>query len=226
MVAAMPPWWPLLPAGIAMLADGLVAEAGNGPVGLVAVDMTGSIPLILVHPACQGRGVGAGLLAAALDTLRAGTAAGSAPPWSPRPRGSCLRPAPGLAISAGPPARPSTAVLATSPGVDTPCSTAPPNHALQHPLMAAREARSSKRRSQVAPDRCRAGSCPARLVGRAALAPDQARDRPERSDRENRDAEVHRDRCDREQPRAVPADALGWGFAGGRPRYRSRPPAW
>src|SRR5439155_11985660 len=34
-VAAMP-WWPLLPAGIAMIADGLVAEAGPGPVGLAA----------------------------------------------------------------------------------------------------------------------------------------------------------------------------------------------
>jgi beta-N-acetylhexosaminidase len=70
----MPPWWPLLPAGIAMLADGLVAEAENGPVGLAAVDMAGSIPLILVDPACQGRGIGAGLVAAALDALRAGGA--------------------------------------------------------------------------------------------------------------------------------------------------------
>lgn len=73
-VAAMPPWWPLLPAGIAMIADGLVAETGAGPVGLAAVDMAGSIPLILVHPACQGRGIGTGLLGAALDMLRAGGA--------------------------------------------------------------------------------------------------------------------------------------------------------
>jgi GNAT superfamily N-acetyltransferase len=57
-----------------MLAGGLVAEAGMGPVGLAAVDMAGSVPLILVHPACQGRGIGAGLLAAALDVLRAGGA--------------------------------------------------------------------------------------------------------------------------------------------------------
>ena len=73
-VAAMPSWWPLLPAGIALVADGLVAEAEGGPVGLVGVDLAGSIVLILVHPAWQGRGVGTGLLAAALDMLRAGGA--------------------------------------------------------------------------------------------------------------------------------------------------------
>jgi hypothetical protein len=53
--AALPPTWPPLPAGIAMLGDGLVAEAGADPVGLAAVDMAGSIPLILVHPAHQRR---------------------------------------------------------------------------------------------------------------------------------------------------------------------------
>jgi beta-N-acetylhexosaminidase len=73
-VAAMPSSWPLLPAGIALLADGLVAEAEAGPVGLAGVDLAGSIPLILVHPACQGRGIGTGLLGAALDMLRAGGA--------------------------------------------------------------------------------------------------------------------------------------------------------
>ena len=73
--AALPPTWPPLPAGIAMLRDGLVAEAGADPVGLAAVDMAGSIPLILVHPAHQRRGIGTGLLAAALDKLRAAGAA-------------------------------------------------------------------------------------------------------------------------------------------------------
>jgi len=64
--------WPLLPAGIALLTDGLVAEAEAGPVGLVGVDLAGGILLILIHPACQGRGIGTGLLAAAVDLLRAG----------------------------------------------------------------------------------------------------------------------------------------------------------
>jgi beta-N-acetylhexosaminidase len=73
-VAAMPPSWPLLPAGIAMLADDLVAEAGTGPVGVAAADRAGGVPLILVHLACQGRGIGTGLLAAAVDALRAGGA--------------------------------------------------------------------------------------------------------------------------------------------------------
>ena len=73
--AAMPPSWPVLPAGIAMLADGVVAEAPTGPVGLAAADRAGSIPLILVHPACQGRGIGTGLLAAAVAAVRAGGAA-------------------------------------------------------------------------------------------------------------------------------------------------------
>jgi GNAT superfamily N-acetyltransferase len=69
--AAMSRSWPLLPAGIALLGEGLVAEAGTGPVGLVAVDRAGSVPLILVDPAFQRRGIGTGLLAAALEQLRA-----------------------------------------------------------------------------------------------------------------------------------------------------------
>lgn len=56
----MPPAWPLLPAATARFCAGLVAEAEPGPVGLVAVDMAGSGPLILFSPAYQRRGIGTG----------------------------------------------------------------------------------------------------------------------------------------------------------------------
>jgi hypothetical protein len=48
--AAMPPSWPVLPAGIGQLGQGLVAEAGSVPVGFAALDTAGSIPLILAAP--------------------------------------------------------------------------------------------------------------------------------------------------------------------------------
>jgi GNAT superfamily N-acetyltransferase len=69
--AAMPPAWPVLRAGIAALTEGLVAESTAGPVGFAAVDRAGSIPLILVEPRTQRRGVGVQLLADAADVLRA-----------------------------------------------------------------------------------------------------------------------------------------------------------
>ena len=56
--AAMPPSWPVLPAAIEQLGHGLVAEAGPVPVGFAALDMAGSIPLILVDPGYQRRGIG------------------------------------------------------------------------------------------------------------------------------------------------------------------------
>ena len=72
--AAMPPAWPVLSAGIGQLGQGLVAEAGSVPVGFAALDTAGSIPLILVDPGCQRRGIGTGLLEAALHQVRGGTA--------------------------------------------------------------------------------------------------------------------------------------------------------
>jgi GNAT superfamily N-acetyltransferase len=69
--AAMPPWWPLLPAAIGLLDAGLVAEAGPRPVGFIAMDVAGSVPLILVAPGYQRRGIGTALLGAALDQMRA-----------------------------------------------------------------------------------------------------------------------------------------------------------
>jgi GNAT superfamily N-acetyltransferase len=71
--AAMPPSWPVLPAGIGQLDEGLVAQAGHVRVGFAALDAAGSIPLILVEPGYQRRGIGTGLLDAALRQLRAGS---------------------------------------------------------------------------------------------------------------------------------------------------------
>jgi Acetyltransferase (GNAT) domain len=71
----MPPSWPLLSAGVASLGDALIAEADAGPVGFAAVDLAGSVPLILVDPSWQRRGIGTGLLAAALEQVRAAGAA-------------------------------------------------------------------------------------------------------------------------------------------------------
>ncbi len=67
----MPPAWPVLRAGLAAIPEGLVAETQAGPVGFTAVDSAGSIPLILVDPRAQRRGVGTHLLAGAADMLRA-----------------------------------------------------------------------------------------------------------------------------------------------------------
>lgn len=68
--AAMPPAWPVLRAGIAAITEGLVAHSRAGPVGFAAVDRAGSIPLILVQPRRQRRGVGT-QLAEAVALLRA-----------------------------------------------------------------------------------------------------------------------------------------------------------
>src|SRR5258707_8170335 len=71
-LAAVPPAWPLLTAGVAQLSAGLMAEAGSDPGGFVAIDIARSIPLILVAPAFQRRSIGSILLAAAPDHMRTG----------------------------------------------------------------------------------------------------------------------------------------------------------
>jgi hypothetical protein len=54
-----------------MVRDGYLAVEDGLAVGFAAVDLAGSIPLVLVTPGHQGRGIGTGLLSAALDRLRA-----------------------------------------------------------------------------------------------------------------------------------------------------------
>ena len=69
--AALGPVWPLLPGGLDIVGDGLVAEGRGGEgLGAVAVDPAGSIPLLLVDPAHQRQGVGTRLLEAGLGRLR------------------------------------------------------------------------------------------------------------------------------------------------------------
>jgi GNAT superfamily N-acetyltransferase len=67
--AALGGAWPLLPAGLDLVRAGVVAEERGTPVGMVAVDPAGGIPLLLVDPAHQRRGVGTRLLDAALRRL-------------------------------------------------------------------------------------------------------------------------------------------------------------
>ena len=72
---ALGPVWPLLPGGLDIVRDGLVVEPrrgggpGGGALGMVAVDPAGSIPLLLVDPAVQRRGIGTRLLEAGLERL-------------------------------------------------------------------------------------------------------------------------------------------------------------
>jgi GNAT superfamily N-acetyltransferase len=74
-VAALGGVWPLLPAGLDLVRDGVVAEDGGAPVGVVGVAVgdggEGGIPLLLVDPAAQRHGVGTRLLAAGLERLAA-----------------------------------------------------------------------------------------------------------------------------------------------------------
>jgi beta-N-acetylhexosaminidase len=83
--AALGSVWPLTPSALDLVKEGLVAERGEGErhrergpgeadraghgVGIVAVDRAGSIPLLVVNPAHQRRGVGTRLLEAGMGRL-------------------------------------------------------------------------------------------------------------------------------------------------------------
>ena len=69
--AALEPRWPLLPRAITMVRDGFFAVDRGRPVGCVAEDLDGSIPLVIVDPAHQRRRIGTDLLSAALTRLSA-----------------------------------------------------------------------------------------------------------------------------------------------------------
>lgn len=73
--AALMPAWPLLPDGLDLVRDGIVADEDERVVGAVAVEPAGSILLLLVHPRHQRRGIGTALLDAAMDRVRAAGAA-------------------------------------------------------------------------------------------------------------------------------------------------------
>jgi GNAT superfamily N-acetyltransferase len=74
--AALGDVWPLLPAGLDLVTDGVVAEEGGTLVGVVGVGVgdggEGGVQLLLVDPAARRRGVGTRLLEAGVGRLRAG----------------------------------------------------------------------------------------------------------------------------------------------------------
>jgi beta-N-acetylhexosaminidase len=79
--AALGSLWPVRPDALDLVKQGLVAERGDGGsgpgqgdlagrgVGIVAVDPAGSIPVLVVDPSYQRRGVGTRLLEAAMARL-------------------------------------------------------------------------------------------------------------------------------------------------------------
>jgi GNAT superfamily N-acetyltransferase len=74
-VAALGDVWPLLPAGLDLVRDGVVAEDGGTLVGVVGVEAgegrRGGVQLLLVDPAARRRGIGTRLLEAGVERLRA-----------------------------------------------------------------------------------------------------------------------------------------------------------
>jgi beta-N-acetylhexosaminidase len=68
--SALAPAWPLLPGALDLIQAGLVAEAGDQVAGVAAVDLRGSLLLIMVDPVRQRQGVGTALHEAALARLR------------------------------------------------------------------------------------------------------------------------------------------------------------
>jgi GNAT superfamily N-acetyltransferase len=73
--AAIGDAWPVLPAGLDVLHAGVVAEAGEEPVGVVCVgvggERQGGVQLLLVDPSVQRQGIGTRLLEAGTERLRA-----------------------------------------------------------------------------------------------------------------------------------------------------------
>jgi GNAT superfamily N-acetyltransferase len=71
--AAIGDAWPVVPAALALLRTGVVAEAGGEPVGVVAVEAgaerQGGVQLLLVDPSVQRRGIGTRLLEAGIERL-------------------------------------------------------------------------------------------------------------------------------------------------------------
>lgn len=70
--ATLPAAWPVLPLGIDLLTDGLLAVEGGEPVGFVATGVataSAGITLIMVSPPRQRQGLGGRLLDAALERL-------------------------------------------------------------------------------------------------------------------------------------------------------------
>src|SRR5260370_30041745 len=124
--------------GYRLVRDGFVAVDRGRAVGCVAVDLAGSIPLVIVAPAHQRRGIGTDLLSAALARLSASgisvAHAGSGGtdyiwPGVPQPAAS-TRIYSHPALRTIPPARPDPALLQDQPAARR-CPGASPRAAMR-----------------------------------------------------------------------------------------------